>query len=257
MAPSAADDSGTGSPWFAARARPRVRGMTTTFITGANKSLGYETARRLIEAGHTVLIGARDPERGRAAAEALGARWVQIDVTSDESVERAARDVAAREGAIDVLINNAGIFGSTAPADQLAGRDALAVLDTNVASIVRVTHAFLPLLRKAKAPRIINVSSGLGSFATTHDPDRIESKVIAPLYAASKAAVTMLSTQYAKALKDVRVDAVDPGYTATDFNGHSGPQTVTEGTDAIVALATEPESAGTGRFVDRHGTLAW
>lgn len=230
--------------------------MTTTFITGANKSLGYETARRLIAAGHTVLLGARDPERGQAAAKALGARWVQIDVTSDASVERAARDVAAREGAIDVLVNNAGILGSSAPADQLVGRDALAVFDTNVAGIVRVTHAFLPLLRKGKAPRIINVSSGLGSFATTHDPARIESRVIAPLYAASKAAVTMLSTQYAKALNDVRVDAVDPGYTATDFNGHSGPQTVTEGTDAIVALVTE-EGGATGRLVDRHGPLAW
>jgi NAD(P)-dependent dehydrogenase (short-subunit alcohol dehydrogenase family) len=231
--------------------------MTTTFITGANKSLGYETARRLITAGHAVIIGARDPERGRAAAERLGARWVQIDVADDESVARAAADVAAHEGALDVLINNAGILGSHAAADRLTGADALEVLNTNVASIVRVTRAFLPLLRQTKAPRIINVSSGLGSFAATHDPERVESKVVAPLYAASKAAVTMLSTQYAKALKDVRVNAVDPGYTATDFNAHSGPQTVTEGTDAIVALATEPDSAGSGRFIDRRGTVGW
>lgn len=231
--------------------------MTTTFITGANKSLGYETARRLIAAGHQVIVGARDPERGRVAAEALGARWVQIDVSSDESVARAAADVAEREGAIDVLINNAGIFGPYVPVEQLRGADALAVLNTNVTGIVRVTHAFLSLLRKAKAPRIINVTSGLGSFAATHDPERIESKVVAPLYSASKAAVTMLSVQYAKALKDVRVNAVDPGYTATDFNNHSGPQTLAEGTDAIFALATEPDSSGTGRLVDRHGTLRW
>jgi NAD(P)-dependent dehydrogenase (short-subunit alcohol dehydrogenase family) len=231
--------------------------MTTTFITGANKSLGYETARRLIAAGHSVIIGARDAERGRAAADKLGVRWVQIDVSSDDSVARAAADVAGHEGAIDVLINNAGILGSHAPAEQLSGVDALEVLNTNVASIVRVTQAFLPLLRKAKAPRIINVSSGLGSFAVTHDAARVESQVVVPLYAASKSAVTMLSTQYAKALKDVRVNAVDPGYTATDFNGHSGPQTVTEGTDAIVALATERDSEGTGRFVDRHGNLPW
>jgi NAD(P)-dependent dehydrogenase (short-subunit alcohol dehydrogenase family) len=231
--------------------------MTTTFITGANKSLGYETARRLIEAGHRVIIGARDPVRGRAAADALGARWVAIDVANDESVARAAADVTEHEGAIDVLINNAGILGAQTPADELSGADALEVLNTNVASIVRVTRAFLPLLRKTNAPRIINVSSGLGSFAVTHAADRIESKVVVPLYAASKAAVTMLSTQYAKALKDVRVNAVDPGYTATDFNGHSGPQTITEGTDAILALATEPDSAGTGRFIDRHGTVPW
>jgi NAD(P)-dependent dehydrogenase (short-subunit alcohol dehydrogenase family) len=97
----------------------------------------------------------------------------------------------------------------------------------------------------------------MGSFAVTHDPERVESKVVLPLYSASKAAVTMLSTQYAKALKDVRVNAVDPGYTATDFNGHSGPQTITEGTEAIFALATEPDSAGSGRFIDRHGTVQW
>jgi NAD(P)-dependent dehydrogenase (short-subunit alcohol dehydrogenase family) len=230
--------------------------MTTTFITGANKSLGFETARRLIAAGHTVIIGARDPARGRAAAEKLGARWIQIDVANDESVARAAAELAASEGAIDVLINNAGILGSHASVDQLTGADALEVLNTNVASIVRVTHAFLPLLRRAKTPQIINVSSGLGSFAITHHPDRVESTVVVPLYAASKSAVTMLSTQYAKALPDVRVNAVDPGYTATDFNNHSGPQTVTEGTDAIVALATGLEPR-TGRFIDRHGTVPW
>jgi NAD(P)-dependent dehydrogenase (short-subunit alcohol dehydrogenase family) len=244
-------------PWLRAVEGRTLAGMTTTFITGANKSLGYETARRLIAAGHAVIIGARDRERGRAAAEKLGARWVQIDVSSDESVARAALDVSEHEGAIDVLINNAGIPGPHKSADELTGADALDVLNTNVASIVRVTHAFLPLLRKSKAPRIINVSSGLGSFAATHDSARVESKVVLPLYSASKSAVTMLSTQYAKALKDVRVNAVDPGYTATDFNNHSGPQTITEGTDAIFVLATEPDSAGTGRFIDRHGTVQW
>jgi NAD(P)-dependent dehydrogenase (short-subunit alcohol dehydrogenase family) len=97
----------------------------------------------------------------------------------------------------------------------------------------------------------------MGSFAVTADPDRVESSIIAPLYTASKAAVTMLTTQYAKALPDVRFNAVDPGYTATDLNGHSGPQTLTEGTDAIVALATEDPAAGSGRFVDRTGTVPW
>ena len=178
-----------------------------------------------------------------------------IDVTDDASVARAAADIEAHEGRIDVLINNAGILGSHAPAEALAGPDAIEILDTNVAGIVRVTHAFLPLLRRSEHPAVINVSSGMGSFALTHDPDRVESKPVAPLYTASKAAVTMLTTQYAKALPDVRVNAVDPGYTATDFNGHSGHQTITEGTDAIVALATE--EAGTGRFVDRFGPVRW
>jgi NAD(P)-dependent dehydrogenase (short-subunit alcohol dehydrogenase family) len=232
--------------------------MTTiTFITGANKSLGYETARRLTELGQTVILGARDPERGRAAAERLGLRFVRIDVTDEASVAAAAADVEAHEGRVDVLVNNAGILGRHAKAGDLTGDDALFVFDTNVASIVRVTHAFLPLLRRSEAPAVVNVSSGMGSQALTHDPDRVESTIAAPLYTASKAAVTMLTMQYAKALPEVRFNAADPGYTATDFNRHSGTQTVTEGTDAIVALATEPAAAGTGRFVDRSGTVPW
>ena len=233
--------------------------MTITFITGANKSLGFETARRLSELGHTVLIGARDPERGRAAAERLGAgaRFVLIDVADDASVARAAADVQAHEGHIDVLVNNAGIIGAHASADQLTGPDALEVLNTNVASIVRVTHAFLPLLRRSARPAVVNVTSGMGSFALTHDPERVESSVVAPLYTASKSAVTMLTTQYARALPDIRFNAADPGYTATDFNGHSGHQTVQEGTDAIVTLATEGPEAGTGRFIDRFGPVRW
>jgi NAD(P)-dependent dehydrogenase (short-subunit alcohol dehydrogenase family) len=97
----------------------------------------------------------------------------------------------------------------------------------------------------------------MGSLAHTHDPARAESTVIAPLYTASKAALTMLTTQYAKALPDIRINAADPGYTATDLNGHSGTQTVTEGTDAIVRLATEEPGARSGRFVDRTGEIAW
>jgi NAD(P)-dependent dehydrogenase (short-subunit alcohol dehydrogenase family) len=231
--------------------------MPTTFITGANKGLGYETARRLIEQNHTVVIGARNRELGRAAAEALGARFVQIEVTDDESVAAAARDVEAHEGHIDVLINNAGIVGAHTDPSLLSGADALAVFDVNVAGVIRTTTAFLPLLRRSTDPVIVNVSSGLGSLAATHDPDRIESTVVAPLYTSSKAALIMLTTQYAKALTDIRVNAVDPGYTATDLNDHSGPQTVTEGTDAIVALATEGPGKGSGRFVDRHGEVSW
>lgn len=231
--------------------------MTTTLITGANKGLGYETARRLAALGHTVLVGARDLERGRAAADQLGARFVPIDVADGASVARAAEDVQAHEGRVDVLINNAGIVGAYRPADELTGADAVEILNTNVAGIVRVTHAFLPLLRRAAHPAIVNVSSGMGSFDRTRDAERVESKPVAPLYTASKAAVTMLTTQYAKGLPDIRVNAADPGYTATDFNGHSGPQTVTEGTDAIVALATEGPDGGTGRFLDRAGPVGW
>ncbi|MFG2938951.1 SDR family NAD(P)-dependent oxidoreductase [Streptomyces sp. NPDC048282] len=231
--------------------------MTITFITGANKGLGRETARRLTGLGHTVLVGARDPEQGAAAAAALGARFVRIDVTDDASVAAAAADVAAHEGRIDVLVNNAGVAGPHGDPAELTAADAFGVFDVNVFGVLRTTTAFLPLLRRSPDPVIVNVSSGMGSFALTHDPERVESTVVSPLYTASKSALTMLTTQYAKALKDIRVDAVDPGYTATDLNAHSGPQTVTEGTDAVVRLATEPPGAGTGRFVDRHGPVNW
>jgi NAD(P)-dependent dehydrogenase (short-subunit alcohol dehydrogenase family) len=231
--------------------------MTITFITGANKGLGRETARRLVELGHTVLVGARDPELGEEAAAALGARFVPIDVTDDASVTAAAANVAEHEGRIDVLINNAGIHGPSGDPSTLSGPVTLGVFDINVAGVVRTTTAFLPLLRRSPDPVVINVSSGMGSLVYTHDPARPESKVVAPLYTASKAALTMLTTQYAKALPDIRFNAADPGYTATDLNGHSGPQTVTEGTDAIVGLATEKSRAGSGRFVGRSGDIAW
>ncbi|MDQ0578870.1 SDR family NAD(P)-dependent oxidoreductase [Streptomyces rishiriensis] len=231
--------------------------MTITFITGANKGLGHETARRLVELGHTVIVGARDPERGAAAAAALGARFVRIDVTDDASVASAAADIAAHEGVLDVLVNNAGVHGPHGDPGDLTGADALSVFDVNLFGVVRTTHAFLPLLRRSTDPVVINVSSGMGSLALTHDPARPESSVVAPLYTASKAALTMLTTQYAKGLEDIRVNAADPGYTATDLNGHSGPQSVTEGTDAIVRLATEGPGAGSGRFIDRSGPIDW
>jgi NAD(P)-dependent dehydrogenase (short-subunit alcohol dehydrogenase family) len=231
--------------------------MTITFITGANKGLGHETARRLIELGHTVVVGARDPERGTAAAEALGARFVQIDVTDDASVAAAAADIEKHEGALDVLINNAGVHGPFGDPGALTAGDLLGVFDVNVFGVVRTTTAFLPLLRRSPDPVVVNVSSAMGSLAATHDPSRPESGVIAPAYTSAKAALTMLTTQYAKGLPGIRINAADPGYTATDLNGHSGPQTVTEGTDAIVQLATEGPGHGSGRFIDRHGEITW
>jgi NAD(P)-dependent dehydrogenase (short-subunit alcohol dehydrogenase family) len=231
--------------------------MTITFITGANKGLGRETARRLLEAGHTVLLGARDTAAGQQAAEELGARFVQIDVTEEASVAAAAADVAAHEGVLDVLINNAGVHGPAGDPSGLTGADVLAVLDVNVAGTVRTTNAFLPLLRASTDPVVINVSSAMGSLEATHDPSRAESHYIAPVYTSSKAALTMLTTQYAKALPEIRINAADPGYTATDLNQNSGPQTVTEGTDAIVRLAVEGPGHRSGRLVDRDGETVW
>jgi NAD(P)-dependent dehydrogenase (short-subunit alcohol dehydrogenase family) len=231
--------------------------MTITLITGGNKGLGYETARRLHAAGHTVYIGARDPERGRSAAEDLAVSFVRLDVTDPDSVTAAAAELARRAGYLDVLINNAGISGPPKGVADLTAEDATTVFDTNVVGAVRVTHAFLPLLEKSANPVIVNVGSGTGSFTLTTDPSRIESRVRAPLYSASKAAITMLTLQYAKALPHIRINAADPGYTSTDLNGHSGTQTVTEGTDAIVRLATLGPDGPTGTFTDRAGPVPW
>lgn len=231
--------------------------MTTTLITGANKGLGYEASRRLLELGHIVYLGARDEERGRAAAQALGARFVLIDVTDDDSVARAVDRIRDDEGHLDVLVNNAGITGGRATADELGAEQMKTTFDTNVFGVVRVTRATLPLLRKSENPVIVNVSSGLGSLSIVTDPTRMEWSFPSLAYSASKAAVLMLTVQYAKALPELRINAVDPGYTATDLNGNSGTQTVREGTDAIIRLATIDRDGPTGTFQDRSGTVPW
>jgi NAD(P)-dependent dehydrogenase (short-subunit alcohol dehydrogenase family) len=230
--------------------------MSKILITGANKGLGYESARRLIDAGHDVWMAARDPQRGQAAAEELGGRFVQLDVLDDDSVA-AAVETVREHGGLDVLVNNAGILGRHAAIDETTPADLEHVFAPNVFAVVRVTQAFLPLLRESAAPVIVNVSSGMGSFAVTSNPDRVEHPIANLTYSPSKAALTMLTTQWAKALPEVRINAVDPGYTATEFNGHSGHQTVTEGTDAIVAMAQIGADGPTGTFTDRAGVVPW
>jgi NAD(P)-dependent dehydrogenase (short-subunit alcohol dehydrogenase family) len=234
-----------------------MKPMTTILITGANKGLGREAARRLTEAGHDIWVGARDAAAGQEAADALGGRFVQIDVTDDASVAAAVQTIADAGTGLDVLINNAGISGSRQPVPETTADHVADVYATNVLGVVRVTQAFLPLLEASERPVIVNVSSGLGSQAVTGDPDRIEGTIVGLAYPSSKAAVTMLTTMYAKGLPHMRVNAVDPGYTATDLNGHSGPQTVTEGTDAIVALAQVDPDGPTGTFQDRDGVVPW
>ena len=146
--------------------------MTTTLITGGNKGLGRETARRLLAEGHDVWLGARDPERGKVAADELGARYIELDVTSDSSVSAAASLLDAEVGHLDVLINNAGIPGGFRPPAETTADHMRTVYETNVFGLVRVTHAMLPLLQRSSAPVIVNVSSGMGSLAITIDPDR-------------------------------------------------------------------------------------
>ncbi|SBT43608.1 SDR family NAD(P)-dependent oxidoreductase [Micromonospora auratinigra] len=226
--------------------------MTTTLITGANRSLGLETARRLVEAGHTVYAGMRDLGQGDAATS-VGAHPVQLDVTDDRSVTAALAALPE----LDVLVNNAGILGTTDRVDDLDAAAMATVLDTNVVGIVRVTQAALPLLRRSANPVIVNVASGVGWPRFLQDPRHDEYPVRTVPYAASKAAVVALTVQYAKNLPQMRVNAADPGYTATDFNGHSGHQTVTEGTDATVALATVGRDGPTGEFHHRAGRIAY
>ncbi|MFE6935015.1 SDR family oxidoreductase [Streptomyces sp. NPDC057699] len=231
--------------------------MTTTLITGANKGLGFETARRLVEAGHTVYAGARDPRLGQEAAERLGARFVQLDITDDDSVEAAAAFVRKDAGRLDVLVNNAGIVGVRKPVGEVTGADMRSTYETNVFGAVRVTRAFLPLLEAGKDSVVVNVSSGLGSLAATNDPTRVEFSVAALDYNSSKTALVMVTSQYAKAYPGIRFNAVDPGYTATDLNGHSGPKTVEEGADIIVRMALIGSDGPTGGFFDAEGPAAW
>jgi len=233
-----------------------MTGMTTTLITGANKGLGYEAARRLLAEGHDAWVAARDPEKGEIAAEALGARFVQLDVTDDESVKAAAERVSLETG-LDVLVNNAGILGRRTRVSETTPDDIRLVFETNVLGIVRVTQALLPLLERSTNPVIVNVSSGMGSLAVTTDSSRLESTLNSLAYPTSKTAVNMLTTQYAKAFPQIRINAVDPGYTATAFNEHRGTKPVEQGAEIIVRMATLDGFGPTGTFVDENGAVAW
>ncbi|GAB3153176.1 SDR family NAD(P)-dependent oxidoreductase [Microbispora hainanensis] len=225
-------------------------------ITGGNRGLGHEAARRLIQAGQTVWIGARDAENGRKAADRLGAGFVQLDVTDDASVNAAAETLRTRVGHLDVLINNAGILGEVTSPEEMTADQVRHVYETNVFGLVRVTRAFLPLLRAGSVPSVINITSGLGSFTLTHDPERVESHYVLAAYSSSKSAVTMLTMQYAKAIPDVRFNAVDPGQTATEFTGRLG-HSVEEGAEAAVRIATLGPDTPTGTVTDRAGVLPW
>jgi NAD(P)-dependent dehydrogenase (short-subunit alcohol dehydrogenase family) len=235
---------------------------TTVLITGANKGLGAEAARRLSALGWTVWMGARDPRAAEDAAAKIRVeqpdadlRVVELDVTDDESVASAYDVVAAADTGLDVLVNNAGIAGGGASVPETVPADFLPVFGVNVLGPVRVTHAFLPLLEQSDRPRLVMVSSGLGSHARVDDPERVESQVPGMVYQSSKAALNMIAARYAVALPRVRVATIDPGYTATDLNRHSGFQTVIEGTDAVVTAASADELPAP--YFDRHGPIGW
>lgn len=227
--------------------------MTTTLISGANRGLGFEVARQLAGAGHQVWIGARDPERGQPAAEALGARFVQLDVTDDASVAAATETV----GALDVLVNNAGISGGRISPSEATVELMRTVFETNVFGPVRLLRAFIPLLESSSAPVVVNVSSGVGSLGLASDPESPWSEANFPVYASSKAALNMLTIRYAAAFPKMRINSVDPGFTATDFNEHRGTQTVEQGAEVIVRYALITRDGPTGGFFDKQDTEPW
>ena len=236
--------------------------MTTTLITGANKGLGFETARRLVAAGHTVYLGSRDAGRGRRAADGIGARLVVLDVTDDASVTSAVKTVEADGAGLDVLVNNAGIEQRTegngvVGAAEVTAEHMREMFDTNLFGMVRVTHAFLPLLQRSSAPVVVNLSSGLASITGTTEPGTPIHAYPGVAYPASKAAVNMVTVQFAKAFPGMRINAVDPGYTATDLNGRAGVQTVEQGAEIIVRMAQIGPDGPTGTYQDVNGPLPW
>lgn len=228
--------------------------MTITLITGANKGIGFETAKQLQQQGHTVYIGARDIARGEAAAVALGARFVQLDVTDEASVSGALAAIEAAEGHLDVLIHNAGILDT-----NLDGPTALRSFDTNAIGLVRVTEAALPLLRRSANPNVVTLSSSVGSFWAVNNPERPEFGLPLALYSASKAAATMLTVQYAKAQPDIKFNAIEPGTTATDMTAAFGigGRSVEDSARFVVRWATLEADGPTGTFHDEAGALPW
>jgi NAD(P)-dependent dehydrogenase (short-subunit alcohol dehydrogenase family) len=250
--------------------------MTTiALITGANKGIGFATARNLAARGVTVLLGARDADRGRAAEKALAssgadARYVPLDVTGVTSAVEAAAWIESEYGQLDVLVNNAGIArgdGRGLPSETTV-ETLREVFDTNVFGVVVVTNAMLPLLRRAPAPRIVNVSSEAGSIASMTDPDSPLWVMGASVpYPASKTALNMLTAMYAKELRDTpaKVNAANPGYCATDLNGHHGFRSPEQGAEVVAHLATLPGDGPSGVLWghlwttggDGEGVLPW
>ena len=231
--------------------------MTIILITGANKGLGFETARLLIGQGHTVYLGARDPGRGQQAAQELGAVSLQLDVTDESSVTSALQRIDEREGRLDVLVNNAGVWDRLLGTDDITGAGALEQFDTNAVGIVRVTQAALPLLARSDNAVVVNVSSGLGSFALVTDPATHQFGVGSVVYSATKVAVNMLTVRYAQSVPHVKFNAVDPGRLATDLHGDFTADSPVRGAEVVARLALIDKDGPSGTFQSITGQLAW
>ncbi|MFI5992967.1 SDR family oxidoreductase [Streptomyces sp. NPDC051362] len=233
-------------------------------VTGANKGIGYEIAAGLGALGWTVGVGARNEERRESAVEKLRAAGadafgVPLDVTDDASVTAAARLVEEQAGRLDALVNNAGITGGGPQDPTTVDVDRVrAAVETNVIGVIRVTNALLPLLRRSPSPRIVNVSSSVGSLTLQTTPGA-EVGPVAVAYSPSKTFLNAVTVQYAKELADtsILINAVCPGYTATDLNAFQGVRTPQQGAASAIRLATVPDGGPTGHFFDDEGEVPW
>jgi len=245
--------------------------MKSVLITGANRSIGLETAKQLSEKGLFVYLGSRDLQKGEAIVKELNEKGfqnikaIEIDVTQPGSISAAKDLIGKEQGKLDILINNAGILGvnpQTAAETPIA--DIQTVFDTNFFGVISVTQAFLELLKKSESPRISNITSGLGSLTLHNDPSWKYYHVKGAAYGPSKSALNAYTTVLAYELKDspFKVNVIDPGYTATDFNGHSGPGSVESAASFIVKHTLTGEDAPTGQFYsndieDETGISPW
>ena len=228
--------------------------MKTVFITGANKSIGFEVAKQLLELGYYVYLGSRDLEKGIAAAKKLQSdkiEAIQIDVSYAESIETARKVLGGKVNSLDVLINNAGISGGFPQAPTLLNTETIRqVFDTNFFGTINVTQAFLDLLKKSEAPRIVNVTSGLASLTLHSDPAWKYYNIKGGAYGPSKTALNAYTIALAFELRDTpfKINAVDPGFTATDFNQHRGTGTVPDAAARIVKYAIVDQNGPTGQY---------
>jgi NAD(P)-dependent dehydrogenase (short-subunit alcohol dehydrogenase family) len=231
--------------------------MKTALITGANKSIGFEAARQLLQQGYYVYLGSRDLAKGQQAVDQLKAEGLsraeplQLDVTNSASIATARQTLGQKTPVLDVLINNAGILGGMVqPALTTPLSTIREVFDTNVFGVIEVTQAFIDLLRQSSAPRIVNVTSGLGSLTLHNDPSWPYYAVKGAAYQPSKAALNAYTIMLAYELRDTpfKVNAVDPGYTATDFNHHSGPGSIADAAARLVKAATLGADGPTSQF---------
>ncbi|QPH38702.1 SDR family oxidoreductase [Pedobacter endophyticus] len=231
--------------------------MKKVLITGANKSIGFEVAKQLLEKGFYVYLGSRNIENGNEALEELksagfsNAEAIEIDVTSDDSVKAARAEIGKKSDSLDVLINNAGVSGGQPQQALIATPEQFKqAFDTNVIGVARVTQAFIDLIKNSPEPRIVNVSSSQGSLTLANDKSNPYYNFKGAVYQPSKAALNMYSIALAFELREtaVKVNMVDPGFTKTDFNNHRGSGTVEEAATRIVKYALIDNDGPSGKF---------